>query len=297
MNMDDQFLHQLRRDPSAGFATRLKWQLDRPARSRPSGARLLLVFAIFGTAFALVAPPARRALVNLFNQSPVDSQPGPQTRDLPQRPPASVPGMYREAESARGPASPRDGAPVAHAAAPPAEPMPPLGAADAQPAAPDDAPVAAPAVRSHFVITSVANAPLGNSAPPTPQQAAAAAVATRQGLFKVLGAIVSPLALMRQQHMPVNMEAVGIGAKRLAELSPLILEVFGKDTRPFAVETRALDSIWMQPEDFEAKSVELTLAADALDRAVASNDDGAALKAIYRIQTACSGCHDVYRRN
>ena len=179
-----------------------------------------------------------------------------------------------------------------------ADALSPQGPADAQPAVADDAPLAASRLpRSHFVITSVANAPFSNSAPPTPQQAAAATVATRQGLFKVLGAVISPLAVMRQQHMPVNMQAVGIGANRLVELSPLILEVFSKDTRPFAVETRALDSIWMQPENFAAKSEELTLAADAAARAVASRDDDAALKAIERIQMACSGCHDVFRRN
>jgi cytochrome c556 len=297
MNMDDQFLHHLRRDPPAGFANRLKWQLDRPAPIRPSRARLLLVFAIFGTAFALVAPPARRALVNLFDQPQADPQAAPRTGDLPQPPPSSVPGVYRAAESARSLPSPRYGALIPHAAEPQAQPMPAKGPLDTQPAAPDAAAVAAPAVKSHFVITSIANAPFSNPVPPTPQQAAAAAVATRQGLFKVLGAVISPLALMRQQHMPVNMEVAGVSANRLAELSPLILEVFSKDTRPFAVESRALDIIWMEPEDFESKSGELTLAADALDRAVASNDDGAALKAIYRIQKACSGCHDVYRKN
>src|SRR6202043_7344 len=62
-----QYLHQLRRDPPAGFAIRLKWQLDRPVPTRTSRARLLLVFAIFGTAFALVSPQARRAFGDLFH--------------------------------------------------------------------------------------------------------------------------------------------------------------------------------------------------------------------------------------
>ena len=291
--MDDQFLHHLRRDPPAGFATRLKWQLDRPAPTRPSRLRLLLLFAIFGTAFALVAPPARRALVSLFDQP----QTVPRKNDLPQSPPLSAPGVYREADGARAAPSAQGAAPIAPVDGPQAQPMPPQLPADAQPAVPDDASVAAPAVRSHFVITSIANAPFPNSAAPTPQQAAAAAVATRQGLFKVLGAVILPVAVMRQQHMPVNMQVAGISANRLVQLSPLILEVFSKDTRPFAVETRALDSIWMQPENFEAKSEDLTLAADALDRAVASNDANAVLKAIERIQLACSGCHDVFRRN
>jgi cytochrome c556 len=287
MNMDDQFLHRLRRDPPAGFATRLKWQLDQPAAARPSRVRLLLVFAIFGTAFALVSPPVRRVLGDLFAHTPV------QSTDLLQLPPPSVPGVYREAESAPGTVSPRHEALIPQAAAPPAETLPTSREVSraAQPA-PDAQPVAAPAVKSNFVI-----APITSSGPQPPQQQAAAAVATRQGLFKVLGFLMAPLSLMRQQHLPVNMDVAGVSANRLADLSSLVPEVFQKDTRPFVVETRALDIIWMQPEDFEAKSGALTLAADALDGAVASRDEGAALKAIDQIQMACRGCHDVYRKN
>jgi len=122
-------------------------------------------------------------------------------------------------------------------------------------------------------------------------------VAIRQGLFAVLDLVISPLSRMREQRMPVNMEVARLSANRLAQLSSLIPEVFGKDTRGFPVDTRALDIIWMQPENFESKSEELGLAADALDGAVASRDEAAALKAIDRIQMACRDCHDVYRRN
>jgi cytochrome c556 len=285
MNMDDQFLHHLRRDPPIAFATRLKWQLDRPAPTRPSRTRLLLMLAIFGTAFALVSPPVRHALGNLFDQAPGNPQASPQLSDLPQPPPGSAP---------RSPPSPRYGALIPHVAVPQADTAPgPLeGPVDAQPASPDVAAVTAPAVRSNFVIS-----PITSSGPQTPQQQAEAAVATRQGLFRVLSSVTSPLSLQGQGNIPINMEVARIGASRLEELSALIPEVFRQDTRAFAVDTRALDNIWMQFENFESKSAELTLAANALDRAVASHDDGAALQAIDRIQTACRGCHDVYRRN
>jgi cytochrome c556 len=294
MNMDDQFLHRLRRDPPAGFATRLKWQLDRPAAARPSRLRLLLAFAIFGTAFALVSPSARRALANLFDQVPGNPHTSVPGIDLPQPPRPSAPGVYREAESARSPPSPRHGALNPHVAGLQADAAPKLAEepVDAQPAASAAPPVAAPAVKASFVIS-----PITNSGSQTPQQRAAAAVATRQGLFRVLGLVISPLSRMRPQQMPVDMEVAGLSATRLAELSPLIPEVFQQDTRPFVADTHALDSIWMQFEDFESRSEQLTLAADALDRAVASRDEGAALMAIQRIQMACSGCHDVYRKN
>jgi cytochrome c556 len=294
MNMDDQFLHRLRRDPPAGFATRLKWQLDRPLAARPSRLRLLLAFAIFGTAFALVSPSARRALGNLFDQAPGIPQTSLPRIDLPQPPRPAAAGVYREAEGARSPPSPRHGALIPHVAEPQADEAPslPEEPVDAPPSAPDAPPVAAPAMKATFVIS-----PITNSGPQTPQQRAAAAVATRQGLFRVLGLVTSPLSRMRPQQMPIDMEVAALSATRLAELSPLIPELFQQDTRPFIVDTHALDIIWMQFEDFESRSGQLTLAADALDRAVASRDEGAVLKAIQRIQMACRGCHDVYRKN
>ena len=89
MNKAHQFLHQLRRDPPAGFAVRLKWQLDRPVPTRTSRARLLLVFAIFGTAFALVSPQARRAFGDLFHNvadGPQTMTPGSGGSAVPQAP-------------------------------------------------------------------------------------------------------------------------------------------------------------------------------------------------------------------
>jgi hypothetical protein len=93
MNMDDHFLHQLRRDPPAGFAARLKWQLDRPAPTRASRARLLLVFAIFGTAFAIVSPHARRLFGDLFDRTERIAQTPAGVSGIRQAPPAASTGM------------------------------------------------------------------------------------------------------------------------------------------------------------------------------------------------------------
>jgi cytochrome c556 len=82
----------------------------------------------------------------------------------------------------------------------------------------------------------------------------------------------------------------------LATLSSLIPEVFRQDTRPFELITRALDSIWANPQDFGSKADDLTLAANALTQAAASDDDNAARRAIVRVEVACTACHDVYRK-
>jgi cytochrome c556 len=91
------------------------------------------------------------------------------------------------------------------------------------------------------------------------------------------------------------MAVIRTSATRLQTLSAMIPEVFRKDTREFEANTRALDSIWTNPEGFAAKADELTRATDALSAAAATGDDVAAFQAIGRIATACTACHDVYR--
>src|SRR6266704_2692156 len=102
MNMDDQFLHRLRREPPAGFTSRLKWQLDRPVPARPPRVRLLLVFAIFGTAFALVSPSTRRALDGLFHKTAGIAATPTGERGLRQAPPAASPGVSGNIEGPPG---------------------------------------------------------------------------------------------------------------------------------------------------------------------------------------------------
>ena len=284
--MDDNFLHQLRREPPAGFAIRLKWQLDRPAPSRPSRARLLLVFAIFGTAFALVSPQARRAVGDLFHI--VASSPQTVT---PESGPSAVP-RAASTPAPTGVDRPR-GAPVSRSAAaqsvstgqrslPAEQPQSP------QAVIPDAQAVGGASAGSSFVVAQ--------NLTQTPQQRAEAAVSTRQGLFRVLSLVTGPLGSMLEGRTPVDMRSARISAYRLNKLSSMIPEVFRADTSAFEVKTLALNNIWSQGQDFGSKVEALTLAADELDMAIATGDEDATLKAIGRVQRACNGCHLVYRR-
>ncbi|HEY4342044.1 MAG TPA: cytochrome c [Steroidobacteraceae bacterium] len=280
MNMDDQFLQQLRRDPPAGFATRLKWQLDRPAPAPASRARLLLVFAIFfGTAFALVSPTARHALGALF-----DSDKAQPTAT----PPAAVSGASGRIERPRALPPPRFGATPANSPKP--QSLPAQAPADAPPLSPEAPAMAETSGRYNSVIST-------NVGPQSPQQGAAAAVETRKGLFRILGWVVAPLAAMRVEQIPLDMHRARTNADRLTELSSLIPEVFRANTQGFELNTRALDRIWAQPGEFESRQAALTLAATELDRAIADNDQAATLAAIGRVEMACNACHDGYRRN
>ena len=186
--MDDQFLHQLRREPPAGFAIRLKWQLDRPAPTRPSRARLLLVFAIFGTAFALVSPQARRAFGDLFRNvagSPQTMTPESGGSAVPQAPSTPALSGIRRATRCTGVALCRGSVGFHRARGSlPAETSP-----SPQSVIPDAQPVDEASTGSRFVV-----APNSTS---TPQmRAAEAAVLTRRGLFRVLSLVTLPLGSM-----------------------------------------------------------------------------------------------------
>jgi cytochrome c556 len=288
MNMDDQFLHRLRRDPPAGFATRLKWQLDRPPALRSPRSRILLVFAIFGTAFALVAPPSRRVLGELFEQQA--SRPEarvPSARRAP--PPSTAHAVVGEAaDQPPMTAAPFVAEPVAPAAI--SQPLPAPGAAEPESVAPDAAPLADTSGRPNFVIPSGAPSL-------TSQMHAQAAVDTRRALFRLLAVVIEPLSSMRAGRIPIDVQTLRNSTHRLRVLSAMIPDVFSSDTRTFDVGTRAQDLIWTQPAGFASKLDALTAALDPLGQGTLTADEDGTRKAIHQVELACNACHDVYRRN
>jgi cytochrome c556 len=272
MNMDDEFLQRLRRDPPAGFGARLKWQLDRPAPTRPSRGRVLLVLATFGTALALVSPPARRALGDLFAQPP---------------PPAAA---LPDPQAVRPPGTPsaRSGSALAPAAG--QESPPAQGPGDTQALTPDAPATAEASVRSNSVVGPAAALPI-------PLQQAIVAIDTRQALFRLLALVTQSLSSMRAGDTPVDLQTARKSTHRLQVLASIIPDVFRQDTRGFDVNSRAQDRIWTQQESFDSKAEELTVAADMLAEAIASHDEAGTLKAIGQVELACQACHDVFRKN
>jgi cytochrome c556 len=284
--MDDEFLHRLRREPPAAFATRLKWQLDRPVPARRSRSRLILGLAICGTAFALVSPPGRRALGEWFATTTGPVPNGAPDISIPATPSATGSVAVSPAPIGRPRAGPpREASSVSSIPAPQAAPTEgpaPLEAARNE---------AQPAAAVSFTPTAIIGSPSQ-----TPQMQAANAVSLRRGLFLNLDFVVQPLDPILRRSTPLDFKVVRSGATRLATLSPLIPEVFRADTTPFELNTRAQDRIWIDTKDFEAKAVELTLAADSLATAAATDDEVATLRAIGRIEAACNACHEIYRR-
>ncbi|HEV2703969.1 MAG TPA: cytochrome c, partial [Steroidobacteraceae bacterium] len=262
------------------------WQLDRPVPARRWRPRLILGLAICGTAFALVSPPGRRALSDWFTTSTT----GPAQSAAPEMPIPRMPAAPDSAAVGRALIRPPGTGSVRQGWSPPAPPAPATVATESLPSletAGNEAPAAAPAAVPYTPIAGV---------PQTPEMKAANAVATRQGLFLNLSFAAQPLGSMLRRSGPVDFKVIRTSAIRIATLSALISEVFSTDTRPFALNTLALDSIWTDTKDFDARADEMTLAADSLITAAATEDDVAARTAIGRILNACSGCHDHYRR-
>ena len=283
--MDDQFLHRLRRDPSAAFAIRLKRQLDRPAPMRPTRTHLILGVAIFGTAFALTSPPVRHAVTHWFT---VPTGPPPHAQE-PHRDDSTV-----TAESSGPVAGVRTTPHPVQRSLPslPVIPPPPAAAAPAAAAPPSVTEAAPVPVTPSPVVSSATTATAALLT--TSEQRAQAAALTRQGLFRLLGWIMQPLYAMARGQVQFDEQRVALSADRLQQLSSLIPEVFRSDTHLAEVLTEATPNIWTQLADFDAKADTLTDAADALERAAAEHDREAAIKALVQVSAACNACHIAY---
>jgi cytochrome c556 len=144
---------------------------------------------------------------------------------------------------------------------------------------------------SLFVLT-VASA---QNAPPTPEEQAKEMTATRQGLFKLMGFHMDPMAGMLRKRVPYDQAQIQKAAARIEALAPIIPDVFKLDTRKFQVQTKAREGIWNSQADFNAKADELAKAAAALSAAAKGGDQGATMKAIGAVGKACGNCHDNFR--
>jgi cytochrome c556 len=121
------------------------------------------------------------------------------------------------------------------------------------------------------------------------------AVETRQGLLKVVGHYFGPIVGMAQGQVPFDADLVRANANKIAELSPMIPDVFALDTRASGVASDGLDGIWDDMADFKSKAQTATERALAL-AAASSEGQGAFLKAVGGMGSACKGCHEEYRK-
>src|SRR5215469_14676568 len=148
------------------------------------------------------------------------------------------------------------------------------------------------AMCSAVAVTAV----LAQDAPQSPEQQAQAAVDTRQGLQKVMGAQMAPLGDMLKNKKPYDAAEIAKRAQNIANLASMQPDIFSTDTRKFTLKTKAREGIWTNKSDFDAKSNDLQKAAtDAATAAKGGADQAALKKALFGIGHGCSGCHDNFR--
>ena len=132
--------------------------------------------------------------------------------------------------------------------------------------------------------------------PPTPEEQATAATATRQGLFKVLGFNMGAIGGMARGTVPFDAAIAERNANRIAMLAPMIPEVlFANDTRAFNVTTEALPIIWDQRALFEEKAANLIAAAETFAAVARGGDQAAITAAIRPFGGTCGNCHETFR--
>ena len=124
----------------------------------------------------------------------------------------------------------------------------------------------------------------------------AAALEARQGQFKLMGFNIGPLATMAQGRVPYDPAVAKTAADNIATIASLDQSRMwpaGSDNE--SIEgTRALPSIWADPEDFAAKLEGLRTAASAMQQAAGTDLNGLR-GAVRELGAACSACHENHR--
>ena len=133
------------------------------------------------------------------------------------------------------------------------------------------------------------------AAPAKSEKQAKTAVEFRQALLQLVRSNVGALGAMAKGNIPFDAEKMATNGKRLEQLSLMMSDYFVMDTTGFKVDTAALDKLWQNQDDFNAKIGDMTKAAQALQVAAASGDEGQYKAAIGGIFKTCKGCHDDYK--
>lgn len=133
------------------------------------------------------------------------------------------------------------------------------------------------------------------AAQPSPEEQAAANVANRQAVFKLLAVANGTLGGMARGG-EYNAEAAKEAVTRIQVLAGMIPELFAADTRSFSVNSRSATTIWDNKADFDKMAQDLVTGANAMMDVLngsATPDIRATFGA--NIGQKCGACHDRFR--
>ena len=120
-------------------------------------------------------------------------------------------------------------------------------------------------------------------------------IEARQGLLKVVAQYFGPIVGIAKGQIPYDAALIEKNAGKVAQLAPMITDMFALDTSASGIETEAKAAIWADYADFSAKAATTTKRAQALVAATAEGQ-GATMKAFGALGASCKSCHDSYRQ-
>jgi cytochrome c556 len=133
------------------------------------------------------------------------------------------------------------------------------------------------------------------AAQPSPEEQAAAAVANRQAVFKLLSVANGALGGMAR-GAAYDDAAAKLGTERVIMLAGMIPELFAQDTTSFAnIRTRAATTIWASKADFDALAQDLVTGATEALNILNTQGEAGVRAAVGAIGPKCGACHDRFR--
>ena len=120
-------------------------------------------------------------------------------------------------------------------------------------------------------------------------------IEARQGLLKVVAQYFGPIVGIAKGQIPYDAALIEKNAGKVAQLAPMITDMFALDTSASGIETDAKAAIWADYADFSEKAATTTERAQALVAATAEGQ-GATMKAFGALGASCKSCHDSYRQ-
>jgi cytochrome c556 len=130
----------------------------------------------------------------------------------------------------------------------------------------------------------------------SPEQQAAAAVANRQAVFKLLAVSNGVLGGM-QRGAPYDADAAILATERIEMLAEMIPSLFTADTTKVnhGATTRAADTIWAGKADFDQLAADLAAGAVAAREILSTRGAEGIRDAVGQIGPKCGACHDRFR--
>ena len=116
----------------------------------------------------------------------------------------------------------------------------------------------------------------------------------RKSLYQVIAWNVGPMGAMAQDKAPFNAADFAMRAGRVAELTPMLAEAYGPDTRGVA-NSRMKPEAWQNRADFDAKLKDLVDGSAKLAQVAQGGDAAKSKAAFFDMANTCKACHDKYK--